>query len=87
MRKYETGDIPRVEWLDHLAFREIENLNKVAYLWLSLAQALIDVNLFDFFQVEPDMLYLYVDLPKFDFPVVFSDKVSSLSRSVELLND
>jgi len=30
MRKYERGDIVRLDWLDHLAFREIERINKVS---------------------------------------------------------
>jgi hypothetical protein len=29
MRKYERGDLVHVDWLDHLAFRQIEKINQV----------------------------------------------------------
>lgn len=55
MRKYERGDIDRIEWLDYMAFREIEKINKS--------------------ECETSQrTYLYIDLPIFDFPLLFSEK-------------
>lgn len=51
------GDIPRVEWLDNLAFRQIEQIHKAS------TQA----------SSADSKYYLYVDFPRFDFPIVFSD--------------
>ncbi|KAI8838356.1 kinase-like domain-containing protein [Chytridium lagenaria] len=55
MRKYERGDVPHLEWLDHLVFREIEKINKSE-------------------NASTRKLYLYIDLPQFDFPLVFHQK-------------
>jgi len=57
MKDHERGDIPKVDWLDRLAFRQIEQVHQ--------RESAIS-----------DRLYLYVDLPRFDFPVVFSEQVS-----------
>ncbi|RKO89018.1 phosphoinositide 3-kinase family, accessory domain-containing protein, partial [Blyttiomyces helicus] len=55
MRKYERGDIPRIDWIDHLAFREIEKINKQE-------------------TILSKKLFLYIDLPQFDFPLVYNEK-------------
>ncbi|KAJ3188349.1 Phosphatidylinositol (PI) 3-kinase [Gaertneriomyces sp. JEL0708] len=55
MRKYEAGDLQRMEWLDRLVFREIENINKME-------------------SHSRKALFLYIDLPQFDFPLVFNEK-------------
>jgi len=57
MKDHERGDIPKVDWLDRLAFRQIEQVHQRE-------------------SENSDRLYLYVDLPRFDFPVVFSEQVS-----------
>lgn len=49
------GDIPRVEWLDNLAFRQIEQIHKTANL------------------SSTSDWYLYIDFPRFDFPIVYTD--------------
>ncbi|KAG1243992.1 hypothetical protein G6F68_015626 [Rhizopus microsporus] len=54
VKRYDCGDIRPVEWLDNLAFRQIEKIHKEA-----------SANLTE--------LALYVDLPKFDFPVVYGE--------------
>lgn len=59
MKDHERGDIPKVDWLDRLAFRQIEQVHQRE-------------------SAMSDRLYLYVDLPRFDFPVVFSEQVSHL---------
>ncbi|GAA5828167.1 hypothetical protein JCM5353_007814 [Sporobolomyces roseus] len=68
VKKQERGDVERLDWLDKLAFRQIEKIHKAE-------------------SEKSDNLFLYIDLPKFDFPVVFSEPeyplpvLSSLSHS------
>ncbi|GAA5875731.1 hypothetical protein JCM8547_007052 [Rhodosporidiobolus lusitaniae] len=54
VKKHERGDIPRLDWLDKLAFRQIEKIHKAE-------------------SEKSENLFLYIDLPRFDFPVVFSE--------------
>lgn len=56
MKDHERGDIVKIDWLDRLAFRQIEQVHQRE-------------------SAKSDELYLYVDLPRFDFPVVFSEQV------------
>ncbi|WVQ71681.1 hypothetical protein IAR50_001222 [Cryptococcus sp. DSM 104548] len=60
IKEFDRGDINKVEWLDRLAFRQLEKAHA--------AQA-----------SKSKDLYLYVDLPKFDFPVVYSEQESLVS--------
>ncbi|KAL7423928.1 Phosphatidylinositol (PI) 3-kinase [Cryptotrichosporon argae] len=55
VKDYERGDIEKVDWLDRLAFRQIESVHA--------AEA-----------AKSDKLYLYVDLPRFDFPIIWAEK-------------
>lgn len=59
VKKQESGDIPRIDWLDKLAFREIEKTH-----------AKLSAN--------SEKLFLYIDLPTFDFPLVFSENEATL---------
>ncbi|WVQ98732.1 hypothetical protein IAU59_005863 [Kwoniella sp. CBS 9459] len=59
VKEHERGDIVEIDWLDSLAFRQIEKAHA--------AEA-----------SKSDKLYLYVDMPGFDFPVVFSEQESSI---------
>ncbi|CAJ0767125.1 3651_t:CDS:10, partial [Entrophospora sp. SA101] len=54
VKRYERNDMSKLEWLDNLAFRQIEKVNKLE-------------------SSKSKKLYLYIDLPKFDFPIVFSE--------------
>ncbi|KAI9359740.1 kinase-like domain-containing protein [Pilaira anomala] len=54
VKRYDCGDIRPVEWLDNMAFRQIEKIHKNASNTLT-------------------ELALYIDLPKFDFPVVYGE--------------
>ncbi|KAI8980284.1 kinase-like domain-containing protein [Pilobolus umbonatus] len=54
VKRYDCGDIRSVDWLDNLAFRQIEKIHK------------------NLSNISTEMS-LYVDLPKFDFPVVFGE--------------
>ncbi|KAL7275774.1 Phosphatidylinositol (PI) 3-kinase [Rhizina undulata] len=55
IKKHELGELPRLDWLDRLAFRQLEVINKKAA------------------QNGPDDHFLFIDFPRFDFPIVFSD--------------
>lgn len=55
MKDHERGDIVKIDWLDRLAFRQIEQVHQRE-------------------SAESEHLYLYVDMPRFDFPVVFSEQ-------------
>ncbi|WVR05232.1 hypothetical protein IAU60_002244 [Kwoniella sp. DSM 27419] len=59
VKDFDRGDIVKIDWLDRLAFRQIEKAHAVE-------------------SSKSDKLYLYVDLPKFDFPVVCSEQESSI---------
>ncbi|BGP25770.1 phosphoinositide 3-kinase [Rhodotorula toruloides] len=54
VKKHERGDIPRLDWLDKLAFRQIEKIHKAE-------------------SEKSENLFLYIDLPRFDFPVIFCE--------------
>ncbi|GAA5868362.1 hypothetical protein JCM1840_005656 [Sporobolomyces johnsonii] len=54
VKKHERGDVARLDWLDKLAFRQIEKIHKAE-------------------SERSENLFLYIDLPRFDFPVVFSE--------------
>ncbi|KAG0236340.1 Phosphatidylinositol (PI) 3-kinase [Mortierella sp. GBA43] len=54
LKKQDRGDIPRTEWLDNLAYRQIEQFNKRH-------------------AAQSDKMLLNIDLPRFDFPFVFSE--------------
>ncbi|GAA6028728.1 hypothetical protein JCM8097_007365 [Rhodosporidiobolus ruineniae] len=54
VKKHERGDIARLDWLDKLAFRQIEKIHKAE-------------------SEKSENFFLYIDLPRFDFPVVFSE--------------
>ncbi|KAG0299039.1 Phosphatidylinositol (PI) 3-kinase [Linnemannia gamsii] len=54
LKKQDRGDIPKIEWLDNLAYRQIEQIHKKLL-------------------VQSDKMLLNIDLPKFDFPVIFDE--------------
>ena len=68
MKDHERGDIVKLDWLDRLAFRQIEKVHQRD-------------------SEASDQLYLYVDLPRFDFPVVYSEQVSQRSMLFETRSD
>lgn len=57
VKDYDRGDITKIDWLDRLAFRQIEKLHAEE-------------------ASKSEHLFLYVELPKFDFPVVFTEQES-----------
>lgn len=80
-KKHEMGEIPRVDWLDQLVFRGFERRGmQSAKSSLKTAQAPPPAQT-DASQgtrdadslPEPSSFLLNVELPRFDFPVVFAD--------------
>lgn len=86
LKKQEMGEIPRVDWLDNLVFRGSEK-RRISAPMASLKQsrrqsapftldgtadAKVD-NGEEMEDTETEKFTLYVELPRFDFPVVFSD--------------
>jgi phosphatidylinositol 3-kinase len=57
VKRHEQGDLPRLDWLDNLAFRKIEQLH---------------TSIKSNGQVSND-IFLYIDFPRFDFPIIFSE--------------
>ncbi|KAI8064613.1 kinase-like domain-containing protein [Gongronella butleri] len=54
LKRYDCGDIQPVEWLDKLAFRQIQEIHQRV-------------------SATSTSMSLYIELPKFDFPVVYGD--------------
>jgi hypothetical protein len=68
----------KIDWLDRMAFRQIERVHAVSgSVVLAVARSDSQAE-----ASKSDKLYLYVDLPKFDFPVVFSEQVSKKGISM-----
>ena len=64
IKKHEMGEIPRIDWLDNLVFRKIEQLQKEH-------------------SNKTSDHFLFVDFPRFDFPVLFADyEYPPLSASI-----
>lgn len=61
VKDFERGDMTKLDWLDALAFREIERIQ---------AQE----------AERTDKLFLNIDLPRFDFPVVFAEQEAPLPQ-------
>lgn len=84
MRKYERGDIPKLEWLDRLTFKEIEKVHAVRLPPLALVRApraLTDLALLSLLCAQAEAaksphLFLYIDMLQFDFPIIFAEPVS-----------
>ncbi|CBQ67863.1 related to phosphatidylinositol 3-kinase [Sporisorium reilianum SRZ2] len=59
IKRHERGDLPRVDWLDKLAYRQVEKVYQVE-------------------SQSSDRLFLYVDLPRFELPIVYCEAESIL---------
>jgi phosphatidylinositol 3-kinase len=57
VKRHDQGDLPRLDWLDNLAFRKIEQLH---------------TSIKSNGQVSDD-IFVYLDFPRFDFPIIFSE--------------
>ena len=76
VKKYERGDLRKSDWLDKLAFRKMEEIHAVRRL---LFVVILSKNIAQEEAKKSKHLFLYIDLPRFDFPVVFSEPVNIAS--------
>ncbi|KAF2400650.1 putative phosphoinositide 3-kinase [Trichodelitschia bisporula] len=78
MKKHEMGEIPENKWLDQLVFRQIEKLqrgsfkNKVLFPAENGANGGGD-NEATNNEADDGIFYLYIEFPRFDHPIVFTD--------------
>lgn len=80
-KKHEMGEIPRVDWLDQLVFRGFEKRglqsakspHKVAHKQQTVQTDPLKDTKDANSPSEPSSFLLNVELPRFDFPVVFAD--------------
>ncbi|KAI0130200.1 phosphatidylinositol 3 [Xylariales sp. AK1849] len=82
-KKYEMNEIPRVEWLDQMVWRlsekrgaaltrsSVKSLQRQASLKQESGNA--DAEDEDSSQPAPSRFTLTIELPRFDFPIVFTD--------------
>ena len=63
MKRHEQGDLPRIDWLDNIVFRKIEQLNISSKSATNNTASLS----------ARGEVFLYIDFPRFDFPIIFSD--------------
>lgn len=86
MKKHEMGEIPENKWLDQLVFRQIEKLERSNFRQTVKAKqqekvmrggeekddATLDKTADD--GIDEGIFYLYIDFPRFDHPIVFTDQ-------------
>ena len=80
LKKHEMGELPRVDWLDQLVFRQLEKdgvQNPAARLQQMSrggpSRFRRDQSSEDTADPTPSNFVLHVEFPRFDFPVVFAD--------------
>jgi phosphatidylinositol 3-kinase len=83
VKKHDAGDIQPVDWLDALAFRQIEKIHKVYSEIILLILRDLHFNLTNFVGIQEETekshdLHLYIDFPKFDFPLVYGEMASAI---------
>ena len=66
IKRHERGDLARVDWLDKLAYRQVEKVYQVE-------------------SQSSDRLFLYIDLPRFELPIVYCE-AESILPSAEAAN-
>ncbi|KAJ3752802.1 hypothetical protein EV360DRAFT_88396, partial [Lentinula raphanica] len=75
VKKYERGDLPKSEWLDKMTFRKMEEIHSVRTpprrlsVYLNVCHPQAETQ-------KSENLFLYIDLPRFDFPVIFNEPES-----------
>lgn len=65
MRKYQTGDIAKVDWLDQLVLKQIDHT----------LETLVS---------NSASTYLYIQLPIFDFPIIFNEREYQYPENITL---
>lgn len=62
IKRHERGDLPRVDWLDKMAYRQVEKVYQAE-------------------SQSSDRLFLYIDLPRFELPIVYCEAESILPNA------
>lgn len=81
IKKHEMGEIPRIDWMDHMVFRKLEKLKvqaeeaarKRAIHLKSLKENTNKVDDSSDEEVDDENFHLHVEFPRFDHPVVWAD--------------
>lgn len=80
LKKHEMGELPENKWLDQMVFRQIERMERTHIRDMSKLQATKSVNgskTNGHAEDDPDqrnsLFYLYIEFPRFDHPIVFTD--------------
>ena len=76
VKKYERGDLQKCDWLDKLAFRRMEEIHAVSLFFALECATGYKLIFYKAEANKSDNFFLYIDLPRFDFPIVFSEPVS-----------
>lgn len=77
--------MPKCDWLDTMAFRKMGEIHAVR--WPIIAFDRVSQLTSRFIQAETEKsenLFLYIDLPRFDFPVIFSEAVRALCNPITI---
>jgi phosphatidylinositol 3-kinase len=72
MEKQKRKDVPTIDWLDKLVYRQIERIYTVRAVEMYKSTS-TDFSCLQEESARSDKLYLYVDLPRFDLPVLFGE--------------
>ena len=73
VKKHGDGEVPAIEWLDRLSIRRAELVQEACYSrWLKLFQ------LAQHLKRGTESLYLSIELPRLDQPVVYAEKATDL---------
>lgn len=99
LKKHEMGDIPENKWLDQMVFRQIEkmeraNLKDTSRIHGSRPAVAVNGNGIEHTGTgnsdgRDSLFYLHIELPRFDHPVVFTDReyppppISSIRRRAD----
>ncbi|KAL2801086.1 kinase-like domain-containing protein [Aspergillus keveii] len=83
IKKHEMGEIPRIDWMDQMVFRQLERLKLNAEEAARKRAVLLKANKErnpsgeedeeDEEQLDDENFILYVEFPRFDHPIVWSD--------------
>lgn len=81
LKKREMNEIEANQWLDQMVFRRVEELertvsrklNKQAHSMITNGDASNSSNDHSKDYINPGQFFLYIDFPRFDHPVIFTD--------------
>ncbi|KAL2820502.1 kinase-like domain-containing protein [Aspergillus cavernicola] len=83
IKKHEMGEIPRIDWMDHMVFRQLERLKLNAEEAARKRSLLLKASKeqsaggeeedSDEEKFDDENFILYIEFPRFDHPIVWSD--------------